>query len=239
MKANSASDRPHGLAAQEKRPQAQRSRGTYRRQLTTAGPGAPNIGLEARRAGALILEVLAGVRTPTGAATALGIRLPRYYLLEQRAIQGLILACEPRRVGRAVSTDRRLARLERELAVSQRELARHQALARTTQRALGLAPAISPASTATSKGQETSSGAKRRRRKPSVRALRAARLLERVDSPGKEQPAAVQGAVGSPPAPGPAGGGSRPAALEAACSEAQGDHGGSHHAGRPKAIEHR
>ncbi len=42
-------------------------------------------------------------------------------VLEQRAIQGLIWACEPRPVGRTVSTDRRLARLERELAVSRRE----------------------------------------------------------------------------------------------------------------------
>jgi len=239
MKTNPTSARPHGPAAREKQAAAQRSRGACRQQLTAAGPGAPNIGLEARRAAALVLEVLAGVRTPAGAATALGIRLPRYYLLEQRAIQGLISACEPRPVGRAVSTDRRLARLERELAVSRRELARHQALARTTQRALGIAPAASPASPATTKTQEASSGTKRRRRKPCVRALRAARLLLSSDSPGKDGPTAVQGAVGSHPVPGPAGGGIRPAALEAIRSEAQGDHGGSIHAGRPKAIEHR
>jgi hypothetical protein len=240
MKANPASARPHGQAAREKPAAGQRARATYRQQLTVARPGAPNIGLEARRAAALILEVLAGVRTPAGAATALGIRLPRYYLWEQRAIQGLIAACEPRPVGRTVSTDRRLARLERELAVSRRELARHQALARTTQRALGLAPAASPASTATGKAQEASSGTKRRRqRKPCVRALRAARLLQSSGPPGKDGPTAVQEAVGSPPVPGPVGGGIRPAALETIGSEAQGDHGGSIHAGRPKATEHR
>ena len=99
MKTNPASARPNGSAARDKRAPVQRSRGTYRRQLTAARPGAPSIGLEARRAAALVLEVLAGVRTPAGAATALGIRLPRYYLLEQRAIQGLISACEPRRSG--------------------------------------------------------------------------------------------------------------------------------------------
>ncbi len=232
MTANPASARPHGRAPRQKEAAAQRSRGTYRRQLTADCPEAPHIGPEARRAAALVLEVLAGVRTPAGAATALGIRLPRYYLLEQRAIRGLIWACEPRPVGRTVSTDRRLARLERELSVSRRELARHQALARTTQRALGLAPAAS-------KTQEASSGTKRRRRKPCVRALRAARLLQTADSPGKEGPAAVQGPVGKPPAAGPAGDGNRPAALETIRSEAQGDHGGSIHAGRPKAIEHR
>jgi hypothetical protein len=239
MKTNPASARPHGLASREKQAAAQKARETYRRQLTAAGPGAPSIGLEARRAAALVLEVLAGVRTPAGAATALGIRLPRYYLLEQRAIGGLISACEPRPVGRTVSTDRRLARLERELAVSRRELARHQALARTTQRALGLAPPACPASTATSKAQAASSGTKRRRRKPSVRALRAAGLLLSADSPGKAASAAVQEAIGSPLAPGLTGGGIRPAALETIGSEAQGDHGGSIHAGRPKATEHR
>jgi len=120
MTTNPASARTHGLASREKQAAGQRSRGSYRQQLTAARPGVPIIGPEARRAAALVLEVLAGVRTPAGAATALGIRLPRYYLLEQRAIQGLISACEPRPVGRTVSTDRRLARLERELAVSRR-----------------------------------------------------------------------------------------------------------------------
>jgi hypothetical protein len=239
MKANPASDQPSGSPPRQQRAAAQRERGTYRRQLTAARPGAPNIGFEARRTAALILEVLAGVRTPAAAATALGIRLPRYYLWEQRAIQGLISACEPRPVGRTISTDRRLARLERELAVSRRELARHQALARTTQRALGLAPAASSSPAASSKAQQPSSATKRRRRKPCVRALRVARLLQGADTPGKDGPTAVQGAVGSSPAPGPAGGGIRPAALEAVRSEAQGDHGGSIHAGRPKALEHR
>ena len=37
----------------------------------------------------MILEALAGVCTPASGAQALGIRLPRYYFLEQRAIRGL------------------------------------------------------------------------------------------------------------------------------------------------------
>ena len=242
MKTNPAptpSVHAHGQAPREKQATAQRVRGTYRRQLTATGSEGPNIGLEARRAAALILEVLAGVRTPGGAATALGIRLPRYYLLEQRAIQGLIAACQPRPVGRTVSTDRQLARLERELAVSQRELARHQALARTTQRALGLAPPATPFSNATSKAEQASSPTKRRRRKPSVRALRAARLLQTASSPGKDRPTAVQGAAGSHPAPGSVGGEIKTPGTEVVGSIAQGDQGGSNHAGRPKANEHR
>lgn len=43
---------------------------------------------DARRRAAAVLEVLAGARTPTQAAEALGVSLPRYYLLEQRAIGG-------------------------------------------------------------------------------------------------------------------------------------------------------
>ena len=242
MKTNAASTssvHAHAPASREKQATAQRMRATYRRQLTATYSGGPNIGLEARRAAALILEVLAGVRTPAGAATALGIRLPRYYLLEQRAIQGLIAACQPRPVGRTVSTDRRLARLERELAVSQRELARQQALARTTQRALGLAPPAATCSSASSKAQQAPGAAKRRRRKPCVRALRAARLLQGDSTPGKDRPTAVQGTLGSSPAPGAGGGAIKAAATEAVGSDAPGDHGGSNHAGRPKANEHR
>ena len=98
---------------------------SHRRQLTTVRPGTSEVAIEAKRLAAVILEVLAGGRTPTGAATALGIRLPRYYLWEERAVQGLVAACEPRPRGRAASPDRQLASLERDLAVARRELARH------------------------------------------------------------------------------------------------------------------
>ena len=54
---------------------ARQSRGSYRRQLTAVRPGTSEVGVEAKRLAAVILEVLAGVRTPTGAATALGIRV--------------------------------------------------------------------------------------------------------------------------------------------------------------------
>jgi hypothetical protein len=188
---------------------AKRSRGSYRRQLTAKGSAAPTAGVEAKRTAAVILEVLAGVRTPAGAATALGIHLPRYYLWEQRALEGLVAACEPRPRGRAVSVDRRLASLERELAVARRDLTRHQALARTAQRALGLsAPAdsLSPAAArgkAKGKSQETPAAARsKRRRRPTARALRAARLLRDADSSGTNSTLAVQSGYG-PPGAGP------------------------------------
>lgn len=185
---------------------AKRSRGSYRRQLTATGPAA---GVEARRTAAVILEVLAGVRTPTGAATALGIHLPRYYVWEQRALEGLVAACEPRPRGRTVSVDRRLASLERELAIARRDLTRHQALARTAQRALGLeAPADSQfpkgaRGKAKGKNQEAPAVARsRHRRRPTARGLRAARLLRDADSSGTNSALAVQNGQG-PPGAGP------------------------------------
>jgi hypothetical protein len=182
------------------------SRGAYRRQLTAVRPGTSEVGVEAKRLAAVILEVLAGMRTPTGAATVLGIRLPRYYLWEERAVQGLVAACEPRHRGRVVSPDRQLAGLERDLALARRDLARHQALARTAQRALGLpAPAEAhPSAAAGGKGKGKSraapSGARPRRRRPTVRALRAARLLRAQDSSGVNSPVAVQSGHGPPDA---------------------------------------
>ena len=89
---------------------------------------------ETKRLATAILEVLAGVRTPTDAAKNLEISLPRYYLLEQRALAGLLAACEPRPQGRGRSVEREIAKLRRELAVSQRECARQQSLVRATQR---------------------------------------------------------------------------------------------------------
>jgi hypothetical protein len=236
MTANHSSTGRRGSEPVGERAKAKRSRGSYRRQLTEPRSGGSSVGSEAKRAAAVILEVLAGVRTPTAAALALGIRLPRYYLLEQRAVRGLVSACEPRPRGRTVSPDRRLAQLERELGVARRDLTRQQALARTTQRALGLAAAAGPSTTQTGKAQAASSGPKRRRRRPSVRALRAARLLAAGDASGENASPTVQPAVGSPAAAGPAGGGIRPAGMESSRPAMQADHGGNSHAGRPKAV---
>jgi hypothetical protein len=238
------STNPHAPARQpsakssDQRGAAKRLRGPYRQQLTAPGAGKAGITAEAKRTAALILEVLAGVRTPAAAASALGIRLPRYYLWEQRAIQGLILACQPRPRGRTVSADRRLSQLERELAVSRRELARHQALARTTQRALGLAPAAAHTPAPASKAPGAVGGKRTRRRKPSVRALRAARFLGAANSSGEDAQGTVQKAVEGIDALGSAGGGIRPTAMESVRSPAQADHGGTSHGGGPKAVEH-
>jgi len=97
-------------------------------------------GVEAKRLAAAILEVLAGARTPTEAATALGLSVPRYYQVEAQALRGLLQACEPKPRGRVRSVETEVKTLSKENQRLQRELTRHQALARAAQRAVGLAP---------------------------------------------------------------------------------------------------
>ncbi len=126
---------------------------------------------EAKRLTAAILEVLAGARTPTEAAQVLALSLPRYYLLEARALQGMLVACEPRSLGRAPSSESALAALRRECEQLRRECSRQQALVRAAQRAIGLAP---PAPAARGPQRD---GKKRRRRRPTARALKAAARL--------------------------------------------------------------
>jgi hypothetical protein len=123
---------------------------------------------DANRVAAAVLEVLAGVRTPTDAAQALAVSVPRYYQLEQRALEGLIAACEPRRLGRMQTSESRVSALEKEVQRWQQECSRQQALVRAAQRSIGLAAPAAKVMTKTS-------GKKLRR--PTVRALRAAKAL--------------------------------------------------------------
>jgi len=123
---------------------------------------------EAKQRAAAILEVLAGGRTPTQAAEALGVSLGRYYLLEDQALAALVAACEPQPRGRSADGPQRVASLQRECERWQRECARQQALVRAAQRTIGLAAPPPPA---------PKDKAKKRRRRPVVRALAAARQL--------------------------------------------------------------
>jgi hypothetical protein len=157
---------------------------------------------EAQRLAAAILEVLAGLRSPPGAAELLSISLPRYYQLEARALEGLVAALAPRQKGKQSSLESRLKQLEKELEAALRQCARQEALVRVTQRSLGLAPlAKPPAPTVTGNGKS------RRRRKPMVRALKAARNLRaqatagagNSDSAGLQPTAPTEGLEGVQP----------------------------------------
>jgi hypothetical protein len=137
---------------------------------------------EARRLAAAILEVLAGARTPTEAASALSLSLPRYYQVEQQALRGLVTACEPRPKGRQVSPAKEAAALQQENARLRREVGRQQALVRAGQRVIGLAaPAAAP----------TKPGGKKPRRRRLARALSVAARLQA----GTEPAAAVAAAA--------------------------------------------
>jgi hypothetical protein len=126
-------------------------------------PGTP----EAKRLAAAILEVLGGVRLPSDAASALSISVPRYYQLETRALNGLLEACEPRPIGRVRSVESELVVAQREIAALKRDCSRQQALVRLAQRTVGLAAPQPP-----------KPGPKgRKRRTPTVRALRAVAVL--------------------------------------------------------------
>lgn len=125
---------------------------------------------QAQRFAATILEVLGGLRSPPEAAEVLAISLPRYYQLEARALEGLVAALAPRPQGKQPSLQNRLNALEKQLEAARRQCARQEALVRVTQRAMGLATAPKPS--------ESPRDARwRKKRRPVVRALKAARTL--------------------------------------------------------------
>ena len=136
----------------------------------------------ARRAAAMVLDVLAGVRSPAGAAEALGVTPLRYLALERRALEGLLGGCEPRSRGPRRSAEHEAAALRRDKVRLERESARNAALLRIAQRTFGLR--------ATQCDKRPDKGSRgRKRRKPTVRALRVAQKLRAtpivpVDNPG-------------------------------------------------------
>lgn len=176
-----------------------------RRQGRPAEPREP-ISREARRFAAGILEVLAGVRTPTDAAAAMGISVPRYYLWEQRALEGLVAACQPRGEGKIVSSRCQIRALEKEVARLKQACARQQALVRAAQRTIGLAPP--PAPKPATKAGGKAAGKRARKRRPAVRALKAVAALRAAsapedgdDLPGVPRPEVLQRSAVSNPLP--------------------------------------
>ena len=135
---------------------------------------------ETRRQAAAILEVLAGLRTPTQAAKELGIAMPVYYKLEQRALASVVEACQPRPRGPGrtpgQTSERDLAAARRECETLRRELNRQQALTRAAQRAMGLS-AVPPPPPPSQKAPGTPG---KRHRKPVARAIRTIAALRKT-----------------------------------------------------------
>lgn len=153
-------------------------------------PGAQALGQgqppEGNRRAAIVLEVLAGIRTPTQAAEALKISVNYYYVMERKALAGLVEACQPQPKGPPGPTlEKQLAKLQAELVRCRQECQRQAALVRTLQRAAGLpSPDARPRVKKGSDGRAGSSAGKRKRkrRKASVRALQAVKALEKNSS---------------------------------------------------------
>jgi hypothetical protein len=134
---------------------------------------------EARRAACVVLEVLGGERTAHEAAEALAMSVSAYYLLEQRALDALVTACEPKPSGWVGTAAWELGGLRKRYALLERECARYQALARLAQRTMGIA--------APKKEQ------RKDKRRPMRRALAAAKRMKRAVDATPEPP------VESPP----------------------------------------
>ena len=122
----------------------------------------------ARRSAGVVLEVLAGHLSPSEAAAVLEISVPGYYMLESRALDGLVDGCEPRPKGRVRTAADEVRELKKECARLKRECVRYQTLARVAQRTDGIA-------VPTKKRDEAK---QKRKRRPVVRALKAARQLK-------------------------------------------------------------
>lgn len=147
-----------------------------------AGEKKPKSSIEARKMAGVVLEVLSGTMTPTEAAEIMGMSVPKYYMVESRAMDGLVLACEPRKRGYVRSTERELESLKKKYASLERECARYQALARASRRAVGLR--------LPKKSKEDKDKKGRRKRKPTVRALTLAKKLKKgqgLDPPAPEK----------------------------------------------------
>lgn len=146
----------------------------------TTRPGAGLSGSpEAKRRASLVLEVLGGLRSPTSASAALGVSIQRYYLLEVRALQGLVSALDakPKR-GAQPSPETTLRKLTAERDRLERELLRAQSLLRVAQRAVGLSPATETTTAKSGKkGSDAGRPGSKRKRTPTVRARRAAETL--------------------------------------------------------------
>jgi len=121
----------------------------------------------AKKTAAVILEVLAGLRSTTEGSQALGMSSMRYYVMEKRALEGMVHALEPRPKGKRQRPEEAVRQLTREKTRLERELGRMQALVRAAQRTMGLPPPP----TREKKGE-------RRRRRPAVRAMRVVALLQ-------------------------------------------------------------
>ncbi|MFC1482275.1 hypothetical protein ACFL51_00560 [Myxococcota bacterium] len=168
-----------------------------KRRVVRKSPG-EGASAAAKRTASVVLEVLAGSLGPGEGAALLEISAPQYYKVEERALHGLVTACEPRPRGRVKTAEAELKALQKSHQQLEQECARLQALVRSLSRAAGLssrrrkqveAEKGRAGGKAKGRGKASTPGAKpkRGRKRPSVRALRhAAKLKENTEEPVEE-----------------------------------------------------
>jgi hypothetical protein len=94
---------------------------------------------EAKRQAAVVLEVMSGSRGAQEGADVLGISAIRYYTLENRALQGMVKALEPRPKGRRMrSPEDAMRQVEKEREQYKREVGRLQTLLRMVRKSVHL-----------------------------------------------------------------------------------------------------
>lgn len=112
---------------------------TTKRAARTRKPDAILGSEEAKRQAAVILEVMSGVRSAQEGSDVLGISPMRYYSLEDRALQGMVKALEPRPKGRRMrSPEDALKLAEKERERYKREVGRLQTLLRMVRKSVHL-----------------------------------------------------------------------------------------------------
>jgi hypothetical protein len=142
----------------------------------------------AQQVAVVVLNVLGGNQGPGDAARTLGISMAHYYLIEQRAIRGLLGACEPRlKRGPQPDHTQQVRRLEQQNQHLTQALLRQQAIVRSTHRGLGIRNPTPPLP------KVGKSGKQRRARRPTVRALRQADRLAPKPSPNAPSPDTLAG----------------------------------------------
>lgn len=145
---------------------------------TPVSPGQLTGSKEARRAAAVVLEVLTGLRTPVEAAQILGFSPPRYYQIEARALQGLIEALEPRSRGPRRRPEAEVEALRKEKARLEQEVARGQALLRAAHRSIGI-PGPRRKDKRHKSADKDADKKSRRTRRPRDRAKQAVKVLRK------------------------------------------------------------
>lgn len=182
-------------------PPSRRKGGRPKGPATPKPPPEVTASSQARRIAAVLLEVLAGLRATGSAAKELGITPMRFYQIEERAIGGLIAACEPRPSG--LQPERRdaleLASLREQVRKQTQELNQTRSVLRTTRRQLGVATAPEPIAVKPGTRKD-GKPTKAKVRRPTVRALTMVRRLLKADATAA---AASDGAASTGPAAAP------------------------------------